>query len=98
VAAQNETVCDEPPPRVRIREFGDNSINLELLCWIRRPQERGQTVHFLALEIIKRFRAENIEIPFPQRDLHFKDAPPSSRVNSDTESLEIKSEPQQESS
>jgi len=98
IAAQNETVCDEPPPRVRIRAFGDSSINLELLCWIRRPQERGQTVHFLALEIIKRFRAENIEIPFPQRDLHFQDAPPPSRVDADTKTPEIKIQPQHESS
>jgi len=72
IAAKNETVCDEPAPRVRIRGFGDSSINLELLCWIQRPQERGVVIHHLALEVIKRFRAENIEIPFPQRDLHFK--------------------------
>ena len=75
IAAANESVSDEPPPRVRIRAFGDNSIALELLCWIRRPEERGPVIHFLALEIIKRFREENIQIPFPQRDLHFKDGP-----------------------
>jgi len=72
IAAQNESVSDEPTPRVRIRGFGDNSINVELLGWIRRPEDRGQVIHHLALETIKRFRAENIEIPFPQRDLHIK--------------------------
>ena len=77
IAAENESVSDEPTPRVRIRGFGDNSINIELLGWIRRPEDRGQVVHRLALEIIKRFRSENIEIPFPQRDLHFKDRPPA---------------------
>jgi small-conductance mechanosensitive channel len=76
VAAENESVSDEPTPRVRIRGFGDNSIDIELLGWIRRPEDRGQVIHRLALEIIKRFRSENIEIPFPQRDLHFKDKPP----------------------
>jgi small-conductance mechanosensitive channel len=75
IAAENESVSDEPTPRVRIRGFGDNSINVELLGWIRRPEDRGQVIHRLALEIIKRFRSENIEIPFPQRDLHFKDRP-----------------------
>jgi MscS family membrane protein len=73
IATKNESVSDEPPPRVRIRGFGDNSINLELLCWIRRPEERGPVIHSLALEVIKRFREEHIQIPFPQRDLHFKD-------------------------
>jgi small-conductance mechanosensitive channel len=75
IALQNESVSDEPEPRVRIRGFGDNSINLELLGWIRRPEDRGQVIHHLALETIKRFRAEKIEIPFPQRDLHFKGKP-----------------------
>ena len=83
IAARNDKVCEEPPPRVRIREFGNSSINLELLCWIRRPQERGQVIHFLALDVIKRFREEGIEIPFPQRDLHFKDRPPSEPLAAD---------------
>ena len=76
IGAQNEAVSDEPEPRVRIRGFGDNSINLELLGWIKRPEDRGQVIHQLALEIIKRFRAEKIEIPFPRRDLHVKGTPP----------------------
>lgn len=71
IAAQNENVPAEPPPRVRVLRGGDNSINLELLCWIRRPEERGPVIHLLALEIIKRFRQESIQISFPQRHLHF---------------------------
>ena len=73
IANENESVCEEPAPRVRIRGFGDNSINLELLGWIKQPAERGAIVHALAREVITRFRRENIQIPFPQRDLHFKD-------------------------
>jgi small-conductance mechanosensitive channel len=74
IANAHETVADDPAPRVRVRGFGDNSINVELLVWIRRPAERGQTVHELALEIIEQFRAANISIPFPQRDLHWVNA------------------------
>ena len=76
IAAENEKVVDAPPPRVRIRGFGDNAINLELLCWIKRPAERGIVVHRMSYEIIRRFREQHIEIPFPQRDLHVKDTPP----------------------
>jgi len=75
IAANTENVEENPSPRVRARGFGDNSINLELLCWIRLPATRGPTVHHLILQIIERFRAEGIEIPFPQRDLHLKDVP-----------------------
>jgi small-conductance mechanosensitive channel len=77
LAKENEHVVDEPVPRVRIRGFGDSSINVELLCWIRRPAERGMVVHHLNHRLIKRFRDEQIEIPFPQRDLNFRDKPPA---------------------
>jgi len=72
IAAKNEKVVDEPASRVRIRGFGDNSINLELLGWIKRPADRGLTVHDLNHQVIKRFREENITIPFPQRDVYVK--------------------------
>lgn len=73
IAAENESVVDEPSPRVRIRGFADNAISVELLCWIKRPAERGLVVHRLNHQLIKRFREEQIEIPFPQRDVHLRD-------------------------
>ena len=75
IAKDYDKVVDEPTPRVRIRAFAENSIDLELLCWIRRPAERGIVTHYLFREIIKRFRENQIEIPFPQRDLHVRDMP-----------------------
>jgi small-conductance mechanosensitive channel len=76
IANDNERVVEEPSSRVRIRGFGDNAINLELLCWIKRPAERGVVTHNLNYQLIKRFRKEQIEIPFPQRDLHVKGSIP----------------------
>ena len=76
IAKENESVVDEPSPRVRIRGFGDSAINLELLCWIKRPAERGVVAHRLNYQLIKRFRQEQIQIPFPQRDLHVRDSLP----------------------
>jgi MscS family membrane protein len=76
IATDNESVVDEPSSRVRIRGFGDSAIDMELLCWIKRPAERGMVIHRLNHQIIKRFREEQIEIPFPQRDLHVKDSLP----------------------
>ena len=73
VAKDNELVIDNPAPRVRLRNFGDNSIDLDFMGWIDRPEDRGRTVHLLLMEIIRRFREEGIEIPFPQRDLHIRD-------------------------
>jgi MscS family membrane protein len=75
IAKENESVVDEPSPRVRIRGFEDSAIKLELLCWIKRPAERGIVIHRLNHQLIKRFRQEQIEIPFPQHDLHVKKSP-----------------------
>ena len=76
IAKENENVVDEPSPRVRIRGFSDSAINVELLCWIKRPAERGVVMHRLNYQLIKRFRQEQIQIPFPQRDLHVKESLP----------------------
>ncbi|MGD8991965.1 MAG: mechanosensitive ion channel [Desulfobacterales bacterium] len=70
IARENKTVAFVPDPRVRFRQFGDSALEFELLCWARRPEDRGRLVHELNLQIYKDFAAAGIEIPFPQRDVH----------------------------
>lgn len=70
IASQNENILKEPEPRARFREFGESSLNFELLCWAREPALRGLTVHELNKEIYKKFNEIGIKIPFPQRDIH----------------------------
>jgi MscS family membrane protein len=72
VARSQSIVRQKPEPRVRFRTFGDSSLDHELLCWVDQPVLRGSAVHALNTAIYKRFMAEKIEIPFPQRDLHVK--------------------------
>ncbi|MEW6109067.1 MAG: mechanosensitive ion channel domain-containing protein [Nitrospirota bacterium] len=66
----NENVLPDPPPRVRFREFGESSLNFELLCWAKEPSLRGLTTHELNCAIYKKFGESGIKIPFPQRDIH----------------------------
>ncbi|MDH3612280.1 MAG: mechanosensitive ion channel family protein [Gammaproteobacteria bacterium] len=75
VAADNPGICSDPAPRVRFRQFGDSSIDFELLCWIAKPVDRGRLRHELGCSVYKAFAANNIEIPFPQRDLHVRTMP-----------------------
>jgi MscS family membrane protein len=70
IASKNKNILPMPSPRVRFREFGDSSLNFELLCWAREPALRGRTVHELNGAIYKKFNETGITIPFPQRDLH----------------------------
>ena len=79
VANENEKIVENPACRVRLRQFGDSSIDMELMGWIRMPGDRGLTVHQLLLAIDKRFKEEGIVIPFPQRDLHLIDTPDANK-------------------
>ncbi|MEZ5347363.1 MAG: mechanosensitive ion channel family protein [Pyrinomonadaceae bacterium] len=78
IAGEHSDVCEIPKPRVRFRKFGDSSLDYELLCWVEKPVFRGKVQHELNRGIYKRFQTEKIEIPFPQRDIHIKEAPPVS--------------------
>jgi small-conductance mechanosensitive channel len=75
VGRDHEGVRGDPAPQVRFRAFGDSSLDFELLCWISRPTDRGRIVHELNCAIYKQFAANQIEIPFPQRDVYIKQAP-----------------------
>lgn len=77
IAREDDMILDFPAPRVRMRGFGDSSLNFEMLGWIRLPEQRGLAQHRLLMTIEERFREEGITIPFPQRDLHIKETPPS---------------------
>lgn len=75
VADKDNAIARSPEPRVRMRGFGDSSVDFELLCWINTPVERGKITHELYMAVYKRFADENIEIPFPQRDLYIRSMP-----------------------
>ncbi|MBF0432449.1 MAG: mechanosensitive ion channel [Fibrobacteria bacterium] len=72
IAKSNKDVCSHPEPRVRFRNFGDSSLDFELLCWVEEPVLRGRILHDLNCTIYNRFIEEKISIPFPQRDVHIQ--------------------------
>ncbi len=74
IASEHDTVCKEPTPRVRMRGFGDSSLDFELLCWVAQPAQRGLVSHELYMAIYKGLNEAGIEIPFPQRDIWVRDA------------------------
>jgi small-conductance mechanosensitive channel len=74
-AADEPLVLAEPAPRVRFRRFGDSGLDLELLAWIELPESRGLVLHRLGSEVYRRFGQEQIEIPYPKRDLYVKQMP-----------------------
>jgi len=75
VATEHPEVLDNPAPRARFRQFGDSSLNFELLAWIRSPVDRGRVIHEMNCAVYRAFNAADIQIPFPQRDLHVRTMP-----------------------
>ncbi len=70
VAADNPDILDDPEPRVRLRGLGDSSLDFELLGWVKEPVLRGRALDALYEAVYNRFREENIEIPYPKRDVY----------------------------
>lgn len=70
IAADEPLVLDSPKPRMRFRSFGDSALEYELLCWVGSPTRAAKARHKLNRELYTRLGAADIEIPFPQQDVH----------------------------
>lgn len=69
-AREQSRVLAEPPPKVYLKNFGDNGIDMELGVWINDPEEGQLNLKSdLNLAIWRVFCREGIEIPFPQREV-----------------------------
>ncbi len=78
VAIANNDVLKRPAPDVLFIGYGDSSIDFDLLIWtsnyIDKPIMLKSQLYY---EIFEKFKERNIEIPFPQRDLHLKSGWPN---------------------
>mgnify|MGYP000090654397 CR=1 FL=1 len=73
-AAEAEPMAlEEPAPAMQFREFGDSAIVSQLQFYIKHPAQRGRARHAVIERIDERFREDEVEIPFPQRELSFAD-------------------------
>lgn len=68
-----DRVLQEPPPVCLLKGFGDSSVDLELRFWIADPSNGVSNVKSkVLLKVWDTFKENQIEIPFPQRDLHLR--------------------------
>ena len=72
VALENPEVLDDPKPDVHLREFGDSAWIMKLRVWISNPKRHPMVRSDLNCAIVRKFQENGIQIPFPQRDLHFR--------------------------
>ena len=69
IVASHEKVLEDPAPMIRLHELGDSSINFVVRPW-SRTADYWDVYWDVTREVKRRFDAEGISIPFPQRDVH----------------------------
>jgi small-conductance mechanosensitive channel len=80
VADEHPKALKDPKPELFFVGFGDSSLNFELGVWgsdVMTSPRRFRSDLFFAIE--KKLRENNIEIPFPQQDLHVRTVPGDGR-------------------
>ena len=71
-AAEHLEVLHNPSPQVLFTGFGDSSLDFELLIWTSDPSRQAPLKSDLCFRIEEIFQEQQIDIPFPQRDINFK--------------------------
>ncbi len=72
VAKKVDRVLEDPKPQALFLGFGDSTLNFEVRVFIPHIDHLLSVRHALHRDITKAFREANIEIAFPQRDLHVR--------------------------
>lgn len=67
--------CDAPAPEFRFLAFGPSGLDVAVYVWITDAAGRDRVISDLNTRILKRFRAEGIEIPYSKHDVYVKEAP-----------------------
>jgi potassium efflux system protein len=71
LVAAHPGVIHNPKPEAYFLGFGESALNFELRFWTYQ-EAWFQLKSDVAVRLVKALREANIEIPFPQRDLHIR--------------------------
>lgn len=71
LAQQHPAVLKTPEPEAFLMSFGDSALNFRLACRVHSYQEQFATAESLRIQIYEAFLKKGIDIPFPQRVVHF---------------------------
>ncbi len=72
VVAAHPQVLDEPAYSVLFMNHGESSLDFEIRAFVPTPDYRLITTHELNAQINTALAEADIEIPFPQRDIHLR--------------------------
>ena len=69
-------ILEQPAPAAIFKEFGDSTLNLELRAFINNRDDYPRVLHEVNVAIERAFRKADLEIAFPQQDLHIRSITP----------------------
>ena len=69
IVSGNELVMKDPEPVIKLHELADSSVNFICRPWVK-PEDYWEVYWDITREVKRRFDAEGVSIPFPQRDVH----------------------------
>jgi small-conductance mechanosensitive channel len=73
VARAHPQALADPAPAVLFQEFGDSSLNFELFVWFPGTvMQAGGFRSALNFAVFQAMKENDVEIPFPQRDIHIR--------------------------
>ena len=82
IVAATPLVLETPEAKVTFEEFGDSALKFSIRAYVREVEDRLPAIHALHTAIARRFGEEDIEIAFPQMDIHVRTTPPEVRNES----------------
>ena len=71
-AKDHRFILGRPAPVVYFMDFGASSLDFQLRCFLGDINNALTVSSELRFEILKALRKANIEIPYPQQDLHIR--------------------------
>lgn len=76
IASTSNNVLADPPPAALFLAFGTSSLDFELRVFASTVVDRAMVTHDIHMRIAKEFREHDIEISYPQHDVHLNMASP----------------------
>ena len=77
ILREHPDIIQEPEPRVLFNDLGSSSLDFRLLFWTSNFDEWLRIRSEVIFSIFDVLKAEGIEIPFPQQDLHLRSVDPN---------------------
>ncbi|MGN6435363.1 MAG: mechanosensitive ion channel domain-containing protein [Agriterribacter sp.] len=72
---EDEKILKYPAPAILFQQFGNSSIDVQVLFWVRDFREGLPVKSNVIMSIDQAFKSNGIVIPFPQTDIHIISPP-----------------------